>query len=70
MRLTHKGNQVDSQKYVELGNLYDKDYKGGTGGKFIQKLRNMGARLPQGHMGKEAVSPAQKQSQSQSLKKH
>ena len=58
MRLTHKGNQVDSQKYVELGNLYDKDYKGGTGGKFIQKLRNMGARLPQGHMG-EAVSPAQ-----------
>ena len=58
MRLTHKGNQVDSQKYVEIGNLYDKDYKGGTGGKFIQKLRNMGARLPQGHMG-EAVSPAQ-----------
>ena len=58
MRLTHKGNQVDSQKYVELGNLYDKDYRGGTGGKFIQKLRNMGARLPQGHMG-EAVSPAQ-----------
>jgi hypothetical protein len=58
MRLTHKGNQVDSQKYVEIGNLYDKDYKGGTGGKFIQTLRNMGARLPQGHMG-EAVSPAQ-----------
>ena len=58
MRLTHKGNQVDSQKYVEIGNLYDKDYVGGTGGKFIQKLRNMGARLPQGHMG-EAVSPAQ-----------
>ena len=58
MRLTHKGNQVDSKKYVEIGNLYDKDYKGGTGGKFIQTLRNMGARLPQGHMG-EAVSPAQ-----------
>ena len=58
MRLTHKGNQVDSQKYVEIGNLYDKDYRGGTGGKFIQTLRNMGARLPQGHMG-EAVSPAQ-----------
>ena len=36
MRLTHKGNQVDSQKYVEIGNLYDKDYRGGTGGKFIQ----------------------------------
>ena len=52
MRLTHKGNKVDSQKYVEIGNLYDKDYRGGTGGKFIQKLRNMGARLPQGHMGK------------------
>jgi hypothetical protein len=58
MRLTHKGNKVDSRKYVEIGNLYDKDYVGGTGGKFIQKLRNMGARLPQGHMG-EAVSPAQ-----------
>ena len=58
MRLTHKGNKVDSRKFVEIGNLYDKDYKGGTGGKFIQKLRNMGARLPQGHMG-EAVSPAQ-----------
>ena len=55
MRLTHKGNQVDSQKYVEIGNLYDKDYKGGTGGKFIQKLRNMGARLPQGHMGEETI---------------
>ena len=27
MRLTHKGNQVDSQKYVEIGNLYDKDYE-------------------------------------------
>ena len=58
MRLTHKGNKVDSRKFVEIGNLYDKDYVGGTGGKFIQKLRNMGARLPQGHMG-EAVSPAQ-----------
>lgn len=58
MRLTHKGNKVDSRKFVEIGNLYDKDYIGGTGGKFIQKLRNMGARLPQGHMG-EAVSPAQ-----------
>ena len=31
MKITHKGNKVDSRKYVEIGNAYDKDYRGRTG---------------------------------------
>jgi hypothetical protein len=60
MKVTHKGNKVDSRKFVEIGNAYDKDYrgKGGNAGNFISLLRKMGVRVPSPDYG-EAVSPAQ-----------